>query len=139
VASNENVRALPFQFLHFLLPSDLPMSAEPPTHLLQLPRDVLLNILERCGPREKWALFMMCQSGRQLVLEAAQQITGSLYPAQLRRPSSLMAGQDGSWLESVTLQLKNIFLSGLLRFSGQLQGVKHLQLVRVIGQSVEQA
>jgi hypothetical protein len=111
-------------------------AAELPTHLLQLPRDVLLSVVERCGPREKWALFLTCHFGRGLVLDVAQQISGSLqislYFPRKRRPPLLMRDPDGCWLDSVHLQLKDVSLSSLLHCGDQLHGIKHLKLVRVV-------
>jgi hypothetical protein len=107
---------------------------EVPTHFLQLPRDVLCSVVGQCGPREKWALFLTCHFARCLVVEAAQQISGTLELSQLPRkgrPPLLMRGLDGSWLESVKLQLKDVSSAGLLQHAGQLRGIRHLKLVRV--------
>jgi hypothetical protein len=53
---------------------------------------VLLNIVERCGPREKWALFMTCHSCRRLVLEADQQLTEDRSAGNEEETSSAAAG-----------------------------------------------
>jgi hypothetical protein len=114
-------------------------SPEPLTDLRQLPRDVLLNIVGRCGPREKWALFKTGHFGRLLIVEAVQQINVWMHLSQLpreRRPPLLMQGPDGSWLESVQLQLDDVSLSGLMQRVDQLRGIKHLKLVRGLFTSV---
>jgi hypothetical protein len=111
-----------------------------PCGLLELPRDVLCSIVEQCGPREKWALFMTCHSGRRFIAEAAQQISGSLCYCQLPvqpRPPLLLRDPDGSWLSNVQLKLTCFSLSSLLRRADQLRGIKHLKLVRVHMQATE--
>jgi hypothetical protein len=111
---------------------------KPLAHLLQLPKDLLVSIVELCGPKEKWALFMTCHSARGLVLEAAHQISGSLHLHQLPvepRPPLLLRDLDGCWLKSVQLQLKDVSLSSLLVYGDSLRGIKHLKLVRVFAVS----
>jgi hypothetical protein len=69
-----------------------------------------------------------------LVLEVAQQISGSLQPDELHnepRPPLLLRGLDECWLETVKLQLKDISLSSLQQHADQMRGIKHLKLVRV--------
>jgi hypothetical protein len=107
--------------------------AKPPVEMLQLPKDVLLNIVERCGPKEKLALFSSCQSARSLVLEAVQQVSAWLELSQLPRkprPPLLLQDLDGCWSSAVKLELKNTSLSGLMHSCRQLQGIKYL--VRVV-------
>jgi hypothetical protein len=109
--------------------------AEAFVNLVQLPKDVLFNIVERCGPREKGALFLTCHSARRLVLEAVQQISISTQLSQLvkkQRSASLVRILEGCWLPSVKLKLAKGSLSGLLHASGQLDGIKHLELVSVV-------
>jgi hypothetical protein len=99
--------------------------------LFELPQGVLCGIVEQCGPREKWALFLTCQSGRRFILEAAQQISGSMELSQLAREwrlPSLLRDPDGFWLELVQLQLEDASLSGFLQCGYQLRGIKHLKL-----------
>jgi hypothetical protein len=105
--------------------------AEPHIQLLQLPNDVLSNIVKHCGPREKLALFLTCHSARRLVLVAIEEISVALDFAQLPqkpRPSLLLREVDGSWL-AMKLKLQRASLTSLKRSSEYLAGIKHLQLV----------
>jgi hypothetical protein len=96
--------------------------------MLQLPRDVLVDIVQRVGSREKWALCATCQTLRKLTLpECAMTF---LHPTEAflkRRP--LLIGDPADACPKA-VRIEGASLPGLLCSSHWLVGIKELELVR---------
>jgi hypothetical protein len=96
-----------------------------PVSLLQLPGDVLVDVVQRCGSREKAALFATCHSARQLVIGCSQFVSATVKTKDLVCRKTLLTVLAGP----LALRLEKATLSELCNARKQLAGVRHLELV----------
>jgi hypothetical protein len=101
------------------------MAPGEPVHLLQLPRNVLIDVMQRCGNREKAALFATCHSARRLVVGCSQCVSALLKTKVLVHKRTVLI----DLADPLALRLTKVSLAELRSARKQLVGVRHLDLV----------
>jgi hypothetical protein len=95
------------------------------SRLLQLPEDVLLDVVQRVGSRERQAFCTTCQTLRELTLPGCLVTVVKPTEAAVRRTPFTPAARPKA------VRIEGVTLSGLLSSSGWLSGIQKLELVRV--------